>query len=140
MLTAQLRKYTTAYSTTPSGEKHALIYNDEVGENIFQDGETSTDPVQAGIIQNVLNAYEVLFTKDTFTDYNQRVEDAKVFVENAIEGGNYTEESVAAFDTFLTDASKYFEYYLDRENPEENKDYWRFTTLTGQDIKTLLIW
>ena len=132
------KEYTTAYSTTPDGERHSLIYTDEVGDNIFLDGETSTDPVQAGIIQNVLAAYEVLFTKETFKDYSQKIDDAKVFVENAIENGDYTEETVTAFDNFLTDASKYFEYYLDKENPVESQDYWRFTTLTGQEYKDLI--
>lgn len=132
------KPYTTAYAETPYDGRHSLIYADEVGDNIFLDGETSTDPVQAEIIQNVISAYEVLFTKETFIDYSQKIDDARDFLDNAIEKGNYTEETVNAFDTFLTDASKYFEYYLDKENPVEDQDYWRFTTLTGHEYKDLV--
>ena len=64
--------YSTAYAEF-NNEKHAAIYTDDIGENIFgentaasgaytdQNNAVYTDEVQARLIKNVLDAYENLF-------------------------------------------------------------------------------
>lgn len=132
------KAYTTAYGITPDGSKHSFIYTDETGDNIFADGTTNTDPVQAQIIENIISKYEALFTIEKFNSCQETINENKEFVELQKESGNYTDETVNNFNEFLTEASKYFEYYLDKENPVENQDYWRYTKLTGSEYDALL--
>ena len=132
------KAYTTAYGTTPDGGTHSFIYADETGDNIFGDGTTNTDPVQAQIIENIISKYEALFTIEKFNSCQETINENKEFVELQKENGNYTDETVNNFNEFLTEASKYFEYYLDKENPVENQDYWRYTKLTGSEYDALL--
>lgn len=132
------KAYTTAYGTTPDGGTHSYIYTDEIGNNIFGDDTTNTDPVQAQIIENIISKYEALFTIEKFNSCQETINENKEFVELQKENGNYTDETVNNFNEFLTEASKYFEYYLDKENPVENQDYWRYTKLTGSEYDALL--
>lgn len=132
------KAYTTAYGITPDGSKHSFIYTDETGDNIFADGTTNTDPVQAQIIENIISKYEALFTIEKFNSCQETINENKEFVELQKESGNYTDETVNNFNEFLTEASKYFEYYLDKENPVENQDYWRYTKLTGSEYDAFL--
>ncbi|MDE6862789.1 MAG: family 43 glycosylhydrolase [Eubacterium sp.] len=132
------KAYTTAYGTTPDGGTHSYIYTDEIGNNIFGDDTTNTDPVQAQIIENIISKYEALFTIEKFNSCQETINENKEFAELQKESGNYTDETVNNFNEFLTEASKYFEYYLDKENPVENQDYWRYTKLTGSEYDELL--
>lgn len=132
------KAYTTAYGTTPDGSTHAFIYTDEEGDNIFGDATTNTDPVQAQIIENIIDKYEALFTIEKFNDSKKTINENKNFVEVEKENGNYTEETINSFSDFLTEASKYFDYYLDKENPVEDQEYWRYTKLSGTEYDELL--
>lgn len=132
------KAYTTAYGTTPDGSTHALIYTDEKGNNIFGDATTYTDPVQAQIIENIIDKYEALFTIEKFNDSQKTINENKNFVDVEKENGNYTEETINSFSDFLTEASKYFDYYLDKENPVEDQEYWRYTKLSGTEYDELI--
>lgn len=132
------KAYTTAYGTTPDGSTHAYIYTDEEGNNIFGDATTSTDPVQAQIIENIIEKYEALFTIEKFNDSQATINENKNFVEVEKENGNYTEETINNFSDFLSEASTHFNYYLDKSNPVEDQEYWRYTKLTGTEYDELL--
>lgn len=132
------KAYTTAYGTTPDGSTHSFIYTDEEGNNIFGDAKTYTDPVQAQIIENIIDKYEALFTIEKFNQSQTIINDNKNFVKDEKENGNYTEETINSFNNFLTEASKYFDYYLDKENPVEDQEYWRYTKLSGTEYDELL--
>ena len=132
------KAYTTAYGTTPDGSTHAFIYTDEEGDNIFGDATTNTDPVQAQIIENIIDKYEALFTIEKFNDSKKTINENKNFVEVEKENGNYTEETINAFNDFLTEASTHFNYYTDKLNPVEDQEYWRYTKLSGTEYDELL--
>ena len=70
--------YSTAYGTF-YGARHASIYTDDEGDNIFgnttpaddaysEDGKVHTDEVQAKLIADVIEAYENLFNVEDYTD------------------------------------------------------------------------
>ncbi len=132
------KAYTTAYGTTPDGSTHSFIYTDEEGNNIFGDATTYTDPVQAQIIENIIDKYEALFTIEKFNDSQKTINENKNFVEVEKENGNFTEETINAFNDFLTEASTHFNYYTDKLNPVEDQEYWRYTKLTGTEYDELL--
>lgn len=132
------KAYTTAYGTTPDGSTHSFIYTDEEGNNIFGDATTNTDPVQAQIIENIIEKYEALFTIEKFNDSQATINENKNFVEVEKENGNYTEETINNFSDFLSEASTHFNYYLDKSNPVEDQEYWRYTKLTGTEYDELL--
>lgn len=131
------KEYTTAYGKAPDGDWHALIYTDDNGSNIFGDAYTNTDPVQAKLIEDVIEAYDNLFTKETYIEDETVVSDAKEFIENTVDG-TYTDETVADFESVLGESAQYFNYYLDTENPIEDQEYWRYVTLTGSEYKELV--
>lgn len=132
------KAYTTAYGTTPDGSTHSFIYTDEKGNNIFGDATTYTDPVQAQIIENIIDKYEALFTIEKFNDSQKTINENKNFVKVEKENGNFTEETINAFNDFLTEASTHFNYYTDKLNPVEDQEYWRYTKLTGTEYDELL--
>lgn len=131
--------YSTAYGVAPDGNEHAMIYTDDVADDIFGNGGTSTDPVQAQIIANLIEAYDNLFDVEDYVEAEQQYEDAKTYIVNLLGDaeGNYTETSKAAWDNFAKGINDYFTYYLDRENPVEDQEYWRYVELTGSEYKEL---
>jgi hypothetical protein len=129
-------EYTTAYATV-DGEEHALIYTDEEGSDIFGTGTTSTDPVQAQIIQNIIDAYNNLFDKTDYVEAEKLYESAKI----AVNEEGYTSTSVDAFNALLDAISGDFDYYTDRNSEDDNEStgstYWRYVDLSGSQYNEL---
>lgn len=135
-------EYSTAYAAdgTP-------IYNTTTtGSDIFGTGTTTTDPVQAKIIQDVIDAYNNLYRIEDFTgavdqikdviteDFDQQP-DGSFVVKNE---GNYTQETVDKYEEIVNFANSQIGYYTDRENPVEGQEYWRYTDLSGSEYNQLL--
>lgn len=142
-------EFTTAYAVIGDGTKHSLLYSDQVGNDIFGTGETSTDPVQAQIIQHILEAYENLFTLEDYnTDndtYNAVIE--KYYdVNTDDETGEITRTLKTSVDEDMTESAKNtlntivaigdaaFGYQTDTLGVD---DYWRYVKLDGEDYKNL---
>ena len=58
------KEYTTAYNSDGT----AIYYSDETDSDIFGTGTTNTDTVQAKLIQNIIDAYENLYTKEMYVN------------------------------------------------------------------------
>lgn len=129
--------YSTAYGTF-YGAKHASIYTDDEGDNIFgnttpaddaysADGKVHTDEVQAKIIANVIEAYENLFNIDDYTGAEDTY--GKVVFKDA--GGQALDKSTADVDDVteidITDTNDNTEVY---SNTGYTEDSWtNFVTL-----------
>lgn len=131
--------YSTAYGVTPDGKEHALIYADDVADDIFGNSGVSTDPVQAKLIADVIEAYGNLFTQKDYENAEQQYNDAKQAIANLLADaeGNYTSTSKDAWDNFANGINDYFTYYLNRDEPVENQEYWRYVELTGSEYREL---
>ncbi len=131
--------YSTAYGIAPNGEEHAMIYADDVADDIFGNAGASTDPVQANIIANVIEAYDNLFDVDDYTNAEKLYADAKQNIADLLAdaNGEYTETSKAAWNNFAAGINDYFTYYLNRDEPVDGKEYWRYVELTGSEYKEL---
>jgi hypothetical protein len=132
--------YSTAYGTTPDYGTHAYIYSDETGTDIFGTNTTNTDPVQAKIIQDIIDAYNNLFTIDDYTEsetlYDNAVEKVTTLLNDKNTDG-YTSTSVDAWEGFVDRIENYYNYYTDASKAEEGQDYWRNVELTGDEYKEL---
>lgn len=133
------KEYTTAYGMAPNNEVHSLIYTDDIGDNIFGESGTSTDPVQAQIIQDILTAYENLFTKDDYIQAKKDWEEAKLYVQN-ISTDNMTPDTIAMWEDFKDNmADPNFTYYLnsDASDKVDDAEYWRYAILSGKEYNEL---
>lgn len=135
-------EYTTAYDSAG-----IPIFNTTTsGADIFGTGTTTTDPVQAKIIQNVIDAYNNLFTKEDYTETVDQIEnvisedfseepDGSLIVKDE---GNYTVQTTQNYENIVNFANQYITYYLDKDNPVDGEEYWRYAELTGSEYKQLL--
>jgi hypothetical protein len=126
------QEYTTAYATV-DGAEHALIYTDEEGSDIFGTGTTNTDPIQAQIIQNIIDAYDNLFDKTKYEEAKE-VYEAKV---EALSDEGITSASYDAYNQFLEDVKSSFSYELDLDDCETTDEYWRYSNLSGSQYEEL---
>lgn len=137
----EVKEYTTAYGMAPNNEVHSLIYTEDNGDNIFGEAGAHTDPVQAQMIQDILNAYENLFTKDDYVDAKKDWEEAKIYVQN-ISTENMTHDTIAMWEAFKNNmADPNFTYYLNFDESDKTSDdqeYWRYAALTGAEYKELM--
>ncbi|MDD6728994.1 MAG: hypothetical protein PUE08_07235 [Eubacteriales bacterium] len=122
-------QYTTAY--TDSGEP--IFNTTQSGSDIFKTGTTTTDPVQARIVQNVIAAYEKLFTVE---EYQQAVEDITAVKEtiDKVDTSEYTSDSVADYNAIIDFANNYINYSTNKGD----ENYWRYAELTGAEYEQLV--
>ncbi len=132
--TGETKEYTTAYDVK-QGETHALVNAYETGSDIFQTGTTFTDPVQAKLIEDIIDAYNELFTKDDYEASKALFEEVKSKIETVT--GDYTSESVNRYNQLVDEFKSNYNYYLDKDFPEEGKEYWRDSYLTGTEYDIL---
>lgn len=143
---ASADEYTTAYSNGT-----ALYYQDKTGANIFTDGTTNTDAVQAQLIDDVIKAYENLYTVEDYKRVEQEYKATKDAIDAAIEAanGDYTDESIANYNKDFEAIKKAVEYYTDITGVNKDEDidstlldfdddeYWRYSNYSGADYETL---
>ncbi len=143
---ASADEYTTAYSNGV-----ALYYQDKTGANIFTDGTTNTDAVQAQLIDDVIKAYENLYTVEDYKRVEQEYKATKDAIDAAIEAasGDYTDESIANYNKDFEAIKKAVEYYTDITGVNKDEDidstlldfdddeYWRYSNYSGADYETL---
>ncbi|MCH5321055.1 MAG: hypothetical protein J1E36_04790, partial [Eubacterium sp.] len=130
-------EYTTAYDE--NGVPY--LFTDIEGDNIFCDGTTTTDPVQAQLIEDVINAYEHLFAQQDFEDARDAYQNAEELRDLVVgvDDGKFTTETVQQFTDAVEKAGEYFEYYTNNDSEEDQAEleYWRYTYLDGNDYEEL---
>lgn len=141
-------EFTTAYNLV-DGEVHALIYADEIGADIFNEEDVYTDPVQAQIIQHIIEAYENLFTRETYeADDSLYKSVIDKYYDTTVneETGEESHVLKAEYDESITDSAKEtlntiveigdaaFSYQIETKGVD---DYWRYVALNGEDYKNL---
>jgi hypothetical protein len=138
--------YTTSYGTV-DGESHAFIYTDEEGKDIFGDDGAYTDPVQAKLIEDIIDAYNNLFTMDDYVQAENAYNEATEYVDT-LDTTNYTSTSIDAYKDILSAVSDCFNYYTVNSSEVDDTDeyheanangeqYWRYVDLTGAEYNEL---
>ncbi len=134
------------YSTAYNADGVPIYKTGITGSDIFGTGTATTDPVQAQIIQNVIDAYNNLFKQEDYTsvtdtitdvitsDFDQQP-DGSLIVKNE---GNYTQQTTDNYEEIVNFANQYVHYYLDKDQPVEGEEYWRYAELSGSEYKQLL--
>lgn len=132
------KEYTTAYRS----DGVARIYSDDVDSDVFGTGTTSTDEVQAKIIQNILDAYSNLYTKEEYingtTIYNKvkaAYEDkdpetgkSAIDLMSKDNKDSYTRLMKLAADAYGFDSS---------DSAYGTPQYWRNVSLNGKEYKDI---
>ncbi len=139
--------YTTAYASGTAIYKQGVSNTD-----IFGDGTTSTDAVQAQLIKDVITAYENLYTVDDYREVEKEYKEIKAEIEADIAdaNGNYTQESIDNYTNAFNAIAKSVAYFTtetgidpsDLLNPTDfnnryNEDFWRYSEYSGADYDTI---
>ncbi len=138
----------TSYTTAYSNDGTPIYVTDKTGNNIFKDGETTTDEVQAQLIENVIKAYENLFNKEDYKEveetYIEKNENRQTLSSDV-----YTQESIDFYNEILDLFKIECEYYTDKDAASDADvsglddidgagSYWRNVSLSGAEYKEIL--
>ncbi len=150
-------KYITGY--TNGGEP--IYINSTSGRDVFGTANKNTDVVQAKLIQNVIDAYEELFSVTDYTEAEEAygaielldgdtetttiadVDTIKVYedatkeeVAAEFDDENYTDDSWTNFVTLVLSVSGAFDYD-DQDSHGSHEKSWRNVNLTAEEYRTL---
>ncbi|MGN1124011.1 MAG: family 43 glycosylhydrolase [Eubacterium sp.] len=143
--------YNTTYADSSSTKEYTTAYDSDgtpifntttTGNNIFGDGTTTTDAVQAEKIQKVIDAYNNLFKKQDYVDAQEKYENLvnqaeSLKTELELNPDVYTADTVSIFNSFVGNIEPCYTYYLDKDNPVAGEEYWRYTELSGSEYNEL---
>ncbi len=124
-------EYTVAY------DSDGIPYSDTetVSSDIFGTGTTSTDPVQAQIIENIIEAYNNLMSITEYEEAEETYTTAYSLLTDLV--GDYTADSLAAYNELLANVADYFGY--DTSSDAKNtENYWRYTTLDTEEYEEVI--
>jgi hypothetical protein len=71
------------YRTAYDAQGNAIYNSTTTGSNIFQDGTTTTDPVQAQLVKDVIEAYANLYDVTKYAEVESEYKKTKEFFEAA---------------------------------------------------------
>ncbi len=115
------------YRTAYDAEGHAIYNTDTAGSNIFQDGQTTTDPVQAQLIKDVIEAYANLYDVTKYAEVESEYKKTKEFLEAAEEvedenPGTYSAQSLNNYRNALNAIKEHAVNYYIYWDEGPNKD------------------
>lgn len=132
------KEYTTAYRS----DGIARIYSDDIDSDVFGTGTTNTDEVQAKLIQNILEAYSNLYTKEEYINGSTIYGKVKAAYEDKdAETGKsaidlMTEDSKNSYKKLMQLAEKAYGFDPSDEAYGTPK-YWRNVDLNGKEYKDI---
>ncbi len=145
-------EYVTAYDAT-SGK--AVYVVDKQARNVFNDGTSYTDKVQAKLIADVIEAYEHLYTVDDYREIEEEYKKIKKELDDALDeaSGDYTQESIDDYEKAFKAIEKAVAYYTDENIADKDnvdydlvdfsdiydEDYWRYSDYSGTDYDTIRV-
>ena len=141
-------KYITAY--TNSGDP--IYITSTSGKNIFGDSSNNTDMVQAKLIDNVIKAYENLFSIEDYSEaeeaYNKieitnndtvinlYTDEEKETIDKTYSKDNYTDDSWDNFVNLVKNIDEAFDY--DKSDTHgSHESSWRNVTIPGDEYRKL---
>lgn len=144
---ADADEYTTAYASGTAIYKANVTNTD-----IFGDGTTSTDEVQAQLIADVIEAYENLYTVEDYRKVEEEYKAIKAEVEAAKVTGDYTTASITDYENAFTAIEKAVAYYTDENIVDTDisedlidlsdiydEDFWRYSDYSGADYEAIKV-